>query len=51
MQSRWFVASTIIGATSLPQLDENIASSNITLNTELLAEIEAIHRLSPSPAQ
>ncbi len=51
MQSRWFVASTIIGATSLAQLDENIASSNITLSAKLLAEIEAIHRRSPSPAQ
>ncbi|WP_308417138.1 NADP(H)-dependent aldo-keto reductase [Deefgea rivuli] len=51
MQSRWFVASTIIGATLLTQLDENIASSSITLSAELLAEIEAIHRRSPSPAQ
>lgn len=51
MQSRWFVASTIIGATTLTQLDENIASSKIALSAELLAEIEAIHRLSPSPAQ
>ncbi|MGL6040877.1 MAG: aldo/keto reductase [Deefgea sp.] len=51
LQSRWYVASTIIGATNLEQLDENIASTALKLSDELLAEIEAIHRLSPSPAQ
>jgi aryl-alcohol dehydrogenase (NADP+) len=51
LQSRWYVASTIIGATNLQQLNENIASANIKLSDDLLAEIEAIHRLSPSPAQ
>ncbi len=51
LQSRWYVASTIIGATSLEQLNENIASSAIKLSDELIAEIEVIHRLSPSPAQ
>jgi aryl-alcohol dehydrogenase-like predicted oxidoreductase len=51
LQSRWYVASTIIGATSLQQLNENMASTEIKLSDDLLAEIEAIHRLSPSPAQ
>lgn len=51
LQSRWYVASTIIGATSLTQLAENIDSASIQLSDELLAEIEAIHRISPSPAQ
>lgn len=51
LQSRWYVASTIIGATSLVQLAENIDSASIQLSDELLAEIEAIHRISPSPAQ
>ncbi|WP_297572177.1 NADP(H)-dependent aldo-keto reductase [uncultured Deefgea sp.] len=51
LQSRWYVASTIIGATTLAQLAENIASSELILSDSLLAEIEAIHRQSPSPAQ
>jgi aryl-alcohol dehydrogenase-like predicted oxidoreductase len=51
LQSRWYVASTIIGATGIEQLNENIASTEIKLSDDLLAEIEAIHRLSPSPAQ
>ncbi|MBM5571430.1 MULTISPECIES: aldo/keto reductase [Deefgea] len=51
LQSRWYIASTIIGATNLQQLNENIASSSTTLSQDLLNEIEAIHRISPSPAQ
>ncbi|QZA82097.1 NADP(H)-dependent aldo-keto reductase [Deefgea piscis] len=51
LQSRWYVASTIIGATTMAQLAENIASTQLILNDSLLAEIEAIHRQSPSPAQ
>lgn len=51
LQSRWYVASTIIGATNLVQLNENIGSTALKLSDELVAEIEAIHRLSPSPAQ
>ena len=51
LQSRWYVASTIIGATTLQQLNENIASADLQLSAELETQIEAIHRLSPSPAQ
>ena len=35
-----FVTSNIIGATSLEQLKENIASIDIELNANMLAEIE-----------
>lgn len=48
---RWYVASTIIGATSLAQLDENLGCLKVNLTPELEAAIEAIHRKSPSPAQ
>lgn len=50
VMSRWYVASTIIGATSLPQLQENIASLDLPLSQEVLARIEAIHLLWPNPA-
>ena len=45
-----FVASNLIGATSLAQLEENIASADVTLNAEIRAAIAAIHQRQPSPA-
>ncbi len=50
VRSRWFVASTIIGATTMEQLKENIDSANIQLNTELLAEVDSIHARYFNPA-
>ena len=47
---RDFVVSNIIGATTLPQLQSNLDSINLTLNDEILAEIEAIHTRQPNPA-
>ena len=45
-----FVTSTIIGATKMEQLKENIDSINIELSDEILAEIEAVHAKIPNPA-
>lgn len=45
-----FVTSNIIGATSLEQLDSNLASAELTLSEEVLAGIEAIHKDQPNPA-
>lgn len=45
-----FCTSNIIGATSLEQLEENIASVDITLQDDLLAAIEQIHTQRPNPA-
>ncbi|HSX70379.1 MAG TPA: NADP(H)-dependent aldo-keto reductase [Pseudomonas sp.] len=45
-----FVTSNIIGATSLEQLDSNLASLELEMSEELLAAIEAIHREQPNPA-
>jgi len=50
VRSRWFVASTIIGATTLEQLKENIDSINVVLDKEILAEIDAVHTQYPNPA-
>jgi aryl-alcohol dehydrogenase-like predicted oxidoreductase len=44
-----FVTSNIIGATTLEQLQENIDSSQLTLSSEVLAAIEAIHNAQPNP--
>jgi len=45
-----FVTSNIIGATSLAQLDSNLASAELRLCEEVLAGIEAIHKAQPNPA-
>jgi aryl-alcohol dehydrogenase-like predicted oxidoreductase len=50
VRSRWFVTSTIIGATTRRQLEENLSSLEVTLDQSTLQEIDAIHALSPSPA-
>lgn len=50
VRSRWFVSSTIIGATTMPQLRENIASVGVELNAEILQQIDAIHARYPNPA-
>ncbi len=47
--SRPFVLSVIIGATSLEQLERNIAAAALKLRPETLSAIEAIHAESPNP--
>jgi aryl-alcohol dehydrogenase-like predicted oxidoreductase len=48
VNSREFVTSTIIGATSLEQIKTNIGSVAVTLSQEVLHEIEAIHTKYPN---
>jgi len=50
VNSRKFVASNLIGATTLDQLKENIDSVDVELNADVLAGIEAIHVKHPNPA-
>jgi aryl-alcohol dehydrogenase-like predicted oxidoreductase len=45
-----FVTSNIIGATNLSQLQENIDSVEIELNTDVLKEIDSVHETIPDPA-
>lgn len=45
-----FVTSNIIGATTLAQLEENIASLDVVLDDALLQQIQAIHTLQPNPS-
>ncbi|MBD1843425.1 NADP(H)-dependent aldo-keto reductase [Cyanobacteria bacterium FACHB-63] len=49
VRSRWFVSSTIIGATTLEQLRENIDSVNVELTQEILSDIEAVYTQYPNP--
>jgi len=50
VRSRWFVASTIIGATTLEQLKENIDSARVALSADTLQAIDAVHARYPNPA-
>lgn len=45
-----FMTSTIIGATTMEQLKENIASIDVVLTDEIIAEIDAVHAAIPDPA-
>lgn len=47
---RWTVASTIIGVTSVAQLEENVAAWDVPLSPELLAQIDALRRQHGDPA-
>jgi aryl-alcohol dehydrogenase-like predicted oxidoreductase len=47
---RWFVTSTIIGATNMTQLKENIGAWDIQLSPELLQKIETLHLTMMNPA-
>ena len=49
-RSRWFVSSTIIGASSLAQLQEILPATHTPISAELLAEIDAIHLQYTNPA-
>jgi aryl-alcohol dehydrogenase-like predicted oxidoreductase len=45
-----FVASNIIGATTMLQLESNIASVDIQLSRELRSDIEEVHNKYPNPS-
>ena len=50
VNSRPFVTSNIIGATTMEQLKENIESVNINLTQEILEKINLIHNNHPNPS-
>jgi aryl-alcohol dehydrogenase-like predicted oxidoreductase len=47
---RWFVTSTIIGATSMAQLKENLDAWEQPLSEEILKEIEGLRLRYMNPA-
>jgi len=46
---RRFMASVIIGATTMKQLETDLSSVNLKLSHDVLAEIETVHRQYPMP--
>lgn len=49
VRQRAFTTSVIIGATSMAQLESNIASADLILSDTVIEEINAIHRQYPRP--
>ncbi len=50
INSRSFVTSNIIGATTMEQLKDNVGSLNIKIDKEIIQEINSIHKNNPNPA-
>ena len=50
VRSRWYLGSSIIGATSLAQLDEDIKAAQVTLDAATLAAIAEVALRYPNPA-
>jgi aryl-alcohol dehydrogenase-like predicted oxidoreductase len=48
--SRWFLGSSIIGATTMPQLKEDIAAAQVEVDQDTLTEIRAVQQRYPNPA-
>jgi aryl-alcohol dehydrogenase-like predicted oxidoreductase len=49
VNSRDFLASNLIGATTMAQLRDNVASADLELGEDVLQAIEAIHEAHPNP--
>ncbi|EOC1473489.1 NADP(H)-dependent aldo-keto reductase [Cronobacter turicensis] len=50
VRQQQFVASTLLGATTMEQLKTNVESLHVTLNEDVLAELEAVHQVYTYPA-
>jgi aryl-alcohol dehydrogenase-like predicted oxidoreductase len=50
VNSRSFVASNIIGATTMAQLKLAIDSADVALSADILAEIDAVHQMTGNPS-
>jgi len=50
VNSRWFLGAAIVGATTMAQLEEDIAAVQFELDAETQAEIAAIQARYPNPA-
>ena len=50
VNSRPFVTSNIIGATTMDQLKENIESIDIEITDEMMEKINSIHNNNPNPS-
>jgi len=45
-----FVTTNIIGATTMKQLKEDVESISVELSSEIINEINVVHKNNPNPA-
>ena len=50
VRTRWFLGASIVGATTMDQLVEDIAAAQVELDAQTLAEIAAVQVRYPNPA-
>jgi aryl-alcohol dehydrogenase-like predicted oxidoreductase len=50
VRDRWYLGASLIGATTMAQLEEDIAAAQFELDAETLAEIAAVQARYPNPA-
>ena len=50
VKSRWYLGTTIVGATTMAQLEEDIAAAQLELDAQTLSDIEAVQVRYPNPA-
>jgi aryl-alcohol dehydrogenase (NADP+) len=50
VRSRWFLGASIVGATSLDQLEEDVAAAQFELDADTLADVGLIQQRYPNPA-
>jgi aryl-alcohol dehydrogenase-like predicted oxidoreductase len=48
--SRWFLGASIVGATSMAQLKEDIAAAQVALDAQTLEQVREIQLRYPNPA-
>jgi aryl-alcohol dehydrogenase (NADP+) len=50
LRSRWYLGASIIGATTMAQLEEDISAAQFDLDAETLADIAVVQARYPNPA-
>ena len=50
VRTRWYLGAMLVGATTLAQLEEDLAAAQFELDAETLAEIAALQARYPNPA-
>ncbi len=50
VNSRSFLTSNIVGATTMEQLEDDLTSESLRLEQSVLDAIEEVHRRLPNPA-
>ena len=50
VKSRWYLGTSIVGATSMAQLEEDIAAAQFELDGQTLSDIAAVQLRYPNPA-